>query len=88
YAFRENENQLPIAYLGEFRVAAADPASVTLEPTMPLDGQQSALINDPSARWTLYEMMPLDAHRIFAKEDTVGRPLNDTPQPIFGEMAE
>ncbi len=88
YAFRENEKQIPIAYLGEFRVVNAQPTSATLEPTVPLDGQQTALINDQSARWSLYEMLPLDSHRIFSDEDTVGQPLSDKPQPIFGQMDE
>ncbi len=86
YAFRENEKQLPIAFLGEFRVTQAEPASVTLEPTMPLDRPQLEVINNPSSYWTLYEMMPLDSHRIFSNQDIIDEPLDDTPKPIFGEM--
>ena len=88
YAYRENEKQYPIAYLGEFRVVDAQPISVTLEPTLPLDGQQTALVNDPSARWTLYEMLPLDSHRIFSDQDIIDRPLDDQAKPVFGEMNE
>ncbi len=88
YAFRENERQYPIAYLGEFRVVEAQPTSVTLEYTLPLDGQQATLVNDPSARWTLYEMLPLDSHRIFSNQDNIDRKLDDTPKPVFGEMNE
>ncbi len=97
YGFRESELALPdgnkirvpVAYLGEFLVADAQPNAVTLTPTLPLDRQQSALVNDTSASWALYEMMPIDAHRIFAKQDTIGRPLDNTKdQPIFGPMDE
>ena len=35
------------------------------------------------SRWTLYEMMPIDAHHAFSDEDTVGKILDDTPQPHF-----
>ena len=88
YAFLEDANQMPIAYLGEFLVADAQPASVTLQPTMPLDGQQQALVAAQPARWALYEMMPIDAHQVFSDEDTVARILDDTPEPIFGKMNE
>jgi hypothetical protein len=97
YGFREAEVMLaedrrlfvPVAFLGEFRVTNAQPDSVTLTPTMPLDGQQAALVNDTSATWVLYEMMPLDAHNVFSDQETIGRPLdNTTDQPIFGEMDE
>ncbi len=93
YAFLENEdpkkeNQVPIAYLGEFVVADAQATSVTLQPTMPLDGQQQALIATQPAHWSLYEMMPIDSHQTFSDEDTVARVLDDTAQPIFGAMNE
>jgi hypothetical protein len=88
YAFLENENQLPIAYLGEFQVTDAQPIGVTLQPTMPLDTQQQAQISVQPARWTLYEMMPIDAHQVFSDTDTVGKILDDTPQPVFGAMNE
>ena len=88
YAFREDENQLPIAYLGEFQVVDAQPTGVTLTPSLPLDGLQQRLITDTSAFWTLYEMMPIDSHRVFAEEDTVGRSLDNTSSPIFGPVGE
>lgn len=97
YAFREGpistpdggQMFVPVAYLGEFQVVNAQPAQLTLAPTLPLDGQQVAMINDPSATWALYEMMPLDAHRIFSKSNTIGQTLdNTTDQPVFGEMDE
>lgn len=97
YGFRETQVPVsedraafvPIAYLGEYRVVDAQPTRVTLTPTLPLDGQQRRLFNDTSASWALYEMMPIDSHRIFSREDTVGRPLDNTmEQPVFGEMDE
>jgi hypothetical protein len=88
YAFIENENKHPIAFLGEFQVVDAQPASVTLQPTLPLDGQQQALVAVQPAFWTLYEMMPVDAHYVFSDDDPLGKRLADTPEPVFGPMDE
>ncbi len=97
YGFREgeltlpegNKIRVPVAYLGEFIVVDAQPNAVTLTQTSPLDGQQKKLVADTTASWALYEMMPIDAHRIFAKQDTIGQPLDNTKdQPIFGGMDE
>ena len=88
YAFRESPEQYPIAFLGEFQVVEAQATSVTLQPTMLLDVEQTELVKNLAVRWSLYEMMPLDAHRLFADEDTVGQSLDDTNKPIFGEMNE
>lgn len=88
---QEGEEQIfaPVTYMGEFQVMDAESDRITLMPTLPLDGQQRRLYGDTSASWTLYEMMPVDSHRIFSEEDTVGRPLDDTmEQPVFGEMDE
>ncbi|MCU0960191.1 MAG: hypothetical protein MUF48_08810 [Pirellulaceae bacterium] len=88
YAFIENENRHPIAFLGEFHVVDAQPASVTLQPTLPLDGQQQALVAVQPAFWTLYETMPVDAHFVFSNDDPLGKRLADTPEPVFGVMDE
>ena len=80
---------VPRVYLGEFQVVQAQPIGVTLTPTMPLDSLQIKLLTEPTSSWTLYEMMPLDSHRIFSNEDSLGRPLdNTTDQPVFGDMDE
>ena len=66
YAFLENDSQMPVAYLGEFMVAEAQPDAVTLKPTMPLDGPQHAAVGQcPAGPLELYEMMPIDAHECF-----------------------
>lgn len=88
YAFLENDAKMPVAYLGEFIVSDAQANAVMLKPTMPLDLQQQAQWAMQPARWTLYEMMPIDAHECFTDEDIVGRPLDDTPKPVFGTMDE
>ncbi len=88
YAFLENEAKMPVAYLGEFVASDAQPNAVMLKPTMPLDGQQVAQMAMQPARWSLYEMMPIDAHECFSEQDTVGLTLDDTPKPIFGAMDE
>ena len=97
YAFREDavpisdSEQLivPVEYMGEFLVVDAQPTSITLTPSLPLDGKQTALVSNPEISWTLYEMMPLDSHSIFSEEDVVGRPLDNTiEQAVFGQMDE
>jgi hypothetical protein len=88
YAFLEDEKQMPVAYLGEFQVTDAQPTGVTLQPTLPLDQVQQAQVTMQPARWTLYEMMPIDAHQAFSDEDTAAKILDDTQKPIFGEMNE
>ncbi len=91
YAFLEDGNQMPIAYLGEFQVIDAQPTVVTLQETVALDGQQRQLIAAPPiqpVRWTLYEMMPIDSHHVFSDRDTVGKILDDQPQPVYGEVNE
>jgi hypothetical protein len=97
YAFREGELPLseeerihvPVAYLGEFLVTDVQAGTVTLQFTLPLDGQQRTLLQDGGATVALYEMMPGDAHRVFSDTDTVGQPLdNSTDQPVFGSMDE
>ncbi len=94
YVFREapvtipaaGEVVVPASYIGEFQVTNADDRNVTLQPTMPLDGQQQQLVANRPASWALYEMMPLDNHRVFSDEDIIDQPLDDTEKPIFGEM--
>jgi Skp family chaperone for outer membrane proteins len=96
YVFREapvsiptvGEILVPASYIGEFQVTNADDRNVTLQPTMPLDGQQQQVVANRPATWALYEMMPLDNHRVFSDEDIIDQPLDDTPKPIFGEMNE
>jgi len=92
YVFREaalkDGLKVPAAYLGEYRVTKADARNVTLQPTLPLDKLQQKLVADRSATWSLYEMMPIDSHQIFASEDTIGKMLNDTDEPLFGPIDE
>jgi hypothetical protein len=72
HVFREGQISqdgpiVPVAYLGEFRVAA-QPAptdtSVTLEATMPLSPEQ---VQSAQAQgtWALYETAPVDGHNWF-----------------------
>ncbi len=93
YAFRETpldeKTRVPTAYLGEFKVSKSDDHNVALQPTMPLDATQSRLIADQSATWALYEMIPVDVHRIYSDEDTLAEPLdNTTDTPVFGKINE
>lgn len=56
-------------YLGEFRVAEdpADPeAELSLVPVRLLEGNALQNVVRSNALWTLYEVMPLDSHQVFA----------------------
>lgn len=73
HAFREGQDPggltVPVAYIGEFRAVAATDTSVTLAPNLPLSAQQVALVRDPSANWSLYEVAPIDGHEYFQGMD-------------------
>jgi len=85
HVFREGQTVqdgpiVPVAYLGEFRVAA-QPAptdtTVTLEQTMPLSPEQMQSAQ-AQGTWALYETAPVDGHEWFtgtAQERT--QPLAD-----------
>ncbi|NLX55211.1 MAG: hypothetical protein GXY58_08865 [Planctomycetaceae bacterium] len=88
YAFLEDVNRMPVAYLGEFLVTDAQPTGVTLQPTLPMDQVQQSQVTIQPAFWTLYEMMPIDSHQVFSDEDTMGQILDDTPKPVYGAMDE
>lgn len=68
--FNSSGVRLPAVYLGEYRVTASTPDSVTLSPTSSLEpSQRNALQKLPNfgqpVSWTLYELLPLDAHDAF-----------------------
>ena len=68
--FNSDGVRLPAVYLGEYRVTASTPDSVTLAPTSALEpSQRNALQKLPTfgqtVSWTLYELLPLDAHDPF-----------------------
>ncbi|MEM9658661.1 MAG: hypothetical protein AAF961_09900, partial [Planctomycetota bacterium] len=53
-------------YLGEFRVAEAGPAGVTLESTHRLNARTGKRLENSQGEWRLYETMPADRHDLFA----------------------
>lgn len=60
--------RVPAFYVGEFRVVGdpnANPGALTLEPTMELSEQQIQELEDQGRSWALYEIMPVDSHRVF-----------------------
>ena len=89
YGFAEAQVQgvqapLPISFLGEFRVTASTPTGVTIVPTGPLESEQQQLITSGQAsRWSLYELLPLDAHEPFIAEGSV-----DDDDNLFGRVDE
>lgn len=70
YGFGEapdaSQRLLPTVYLGEYRVTASTPDTVTLSPTSSLEpAQRFALQNLRQPPWTLYELLPPDSHEPF-----------------------
>lgn len=71
YGFSESniqgvEQPLPTFYLGEYIVTASTPDRVTLQPTSPLEKTQADRIRaGQAAQWSVYELLPLDAHDPF-----------------------
>ncbi|GIX00193.1 MAG: hypothetical protein KatS3mg111_3525 [Pirellulaceae bacterium] len=88
YAFGEEVNEegipIPKVYLGEFRVTQSQGGLVQLEPTLPLRASQTQAINSGAyPTWTLYELLPLDKHEVFAAPGS-----QPTEEAIFGRMDE
>ena len=67
YVFREGNSAegfpVPIAYVGEFQVTAAAADRVTMEPMHDLENYQVNQTGQ-AGTWVLYEIMPLDDHRV------------------------
>ena len=76
YGFAERDIQvgtqqlnLPVEYLGEFAVTATSPTQVTIQPTSQLEpGQVQLIQSGTAAKWSLYELLPLDSHEPFLAE--------------------
>lgn len=90
YAFREVElipgrERMPHVYLGEFKVTAAPDKApeIALTPVSPLDQYQLTQAQQPGT-WTLYEIMPVDSHHLFAVDDLVDNVEGKTA--MFGKM--
>ncbi|MFO0922603.1 MAG: hypothetical protein U0905_08980 [Pirellulales bacterium] len=88
YAFAEAQNAsgvfVPSFYLGEFIVDKASGLDAKLKPTAPLLPMQKAQITSGGAtRWSIFELMPLDAHEVFAAEGS-----QSSESGYFGRMDE
>jgi hypothetical protein len=90
YAFKdlrliEGGEALPSFYLGEFKVinAVENSADITLAPISPLDQTQLNQAQQ-AGTWTLYEIMPVDSHHVFAVNDLVDNV--DGKTAMFGAM--
>ncbi len=72
------------AAAGEFRVAASTPTGVTLTPTGPLEpAQQQRISGGQASSWSLYELLPLDAHEPFVAEGS-----STSDDNLFGRIDE
>lgn len=89
YGFAEGpspDTQVPVPrrYLGEFLVEQSTPDQVTLKPTGELDPEQKqAITSQRATNWSLYELLPLDAHRPFIAEGS-----KPSDENIFGRVDE
>jgi hypothetical protein len=86
FAFAEESDQegklLPVFYLGEYQVVESKGANAKLRPSAPLTRiQQQAIAGGRAARWTIYELMPLDSHEAFAATGS-----RSSPEELFGHM--
>lgn len=79
--------KLPDFYIGEFTATAADPSSVTLQPTLPLTADQGTAVSNGKS-WTLFETMPVDGHNFFATDVNEVPDLNERADvaPVFGTI--
>lgn len=74
--------RIPTVFLGEFRVKTSTPTQVTITTINALRPEQVQLLQRAQT-WTLYETLPLDAHRPFVASGSV--PSDDE---FFGHMDE
>ena len=75
---------IPRLFLGEFRVSASTPTQVTLEPTGQLaPGARQAISDRQATSWSLYELLPLDAHEPFIAEGS-----EPSDENLFGRVDE
>jgi len=96
YAFLEADAgvsvKVPDNYLGEFRASAVTPTQVTLVPTdnRMLLPSQTTLIRGSAGTaetWSLYEVMPIDSHQIYAVDPNKNVHLTAVEgQPVFGDV--
>ncbi len=89
YGFAEEVNEenqsIPVFYLGEYSVAQSQDGAVTLQPTLALQQSQLDYISSGAAgSWTLYELLPLDSHEAFAAPGSEP----DEDEELFGRMDE
>ncbi|MCU0715079.1 MAG: hypothetical protein MUD03_03015 [Pirellula sp.] len=80
YVFGEDQQQIPVNYLGEFKVTGVNGPAITITPTTPLAQNQVGMVNQ-SATWAVYELIPLDSHTAFAQPGS-----QPTDDEIFGSM--
>jgi hypothetical protein len=85
HAFGERTDErgtVPVVYLGEFVVSAADGPAIKLKPTGSLTSEQTAAVASGSfPTWSIYELMPLDSHAAFAAAGS-----QEDENAIFGRM--
>lgn len=64
--FRPGEQRLvPAIFVGEVQATEVTEGEVTVTPTLPLDRTQASHLVQDNVSWTIYEMMPIDAHDLF-----------------------
>lgn len=81
---------VPVAYLGQYRIAQSTADTVTLTPAAPLEPIQINRAGQ-AGRWVLYELLPIDSHAVFmaaeskADDDQIfGRPDEEKVRALMG----
>ncbi len=100
YAFAEEADssgrQIPVFYLGAFKVKEYQNLQLVVEPVSALEASQTAYIKDgKAATWTLYELLPLDGHEAYAApgskptgEMQFGRMDKETIEKLFANIPD
>ncbi|MCA9178548.1 MAG: hypothetical protein KDB14_29005 [Planctomycetales bacterium] len=92
HAFLERETptgNVPWLYLGEFRTQNTTPNSVQVTPLLPPDAvQRDAIGSAQGAKWSLYEIVPIDRHRAFAVDNEYRPDLDREGESLYGDMNE
>jgi hypothetical protein len=83
---------VPVAYLGQYRIAQSTVDTVTLTPAAPLEPIQLNVAGK-AGRWVFYELLPIDSHAVFmaaeskADDDLIfGRPDEEKVRSLMGNF--
>lgn len=82
---------VPAIYVGEVVAVEVTDGDVSVTPTLPFDRQQASHLVQDGVTWTIYEMMPIDAHEALeglteAQIQAVMPNNLQLPAPVYQEL--